>query len=60
MTLTSRLIFHKTYRLMSCRYASQAAVKHGTTLTSVYNDCVYNYIPVIAIEFHGPAHDASI
>ena len=31
-----------------------------TTLNSVYNDYVYNDIPVIAIEFHGPRHDASI
>ena len=30
------------------------------TLNSVYNDYVYNDIPVIAIEFHGPGHDASI
>ena len=30
-----------------------------TTLNSVYNDYVYNDIPVIAIEFHGPGHDAS-
>ena len=28
------------------------------TLNSVYNDYVYNYIPVIAIEFHGS--DASV
>ena len=28
------------------------------TLNSVYNDYVYNDIPVIAIEFHG--HDSSI
>ena len=30
------------------------------TLNSVYNDCVYNDIPVIPIEFHGPGHDANI
>ena len=26
-----------------------------TTLNFVYNDYVYNDIPVLAIEFHGPA-----
>ena len=30
------------------------------TLNSVCSDYVYNDIPVIAIEFHGPGHDASI
>ena len=30
------------------------------TFNSVYNDYVYNDIPVIEIEFHGPGHDASI
>ena len=30
-----------------------------TTVNSVvYNDYVYNDIPVIAIEFHSPGHDA--
>ena len=29
-------------------------------LNSVYNDYVYNDIPVIAISFYGPGHDASI
>ena len=33
---------------------------HRLVLNSVYNDCVYNDIPVIVIEFHGPGHDASI
>ena len=28
--------------------------------STVYNDYVYNNIPVIAIEFHGPGHYASI
>ena len=31
-----------------------------TSLNSVYNDYVYNDIPVIAIEFHGPGLDACI
>ena len=31
-----------------------------TTLNSVYNDYVYYDIPVIAIEFRGPGHDARI
>ena len=30
------------------------------TLNSVYNDYVYNDIPLMATEFHGPGHNASI
>ena len=33
---------------------------YSYTLNSVYNEYVYNDIAVIAIEFHGPGHDASI
>ena len=34
--------------------------KKNSTVNSVYNDYVYNDIPVIAIKFHGPGRDASI
>ena len=32
----------------------------NANVNSVYNDYVYNDIPVIAIEFHGPGNDATI
>ena len=51
----SRLKWHRLkLHWMKCPDTKQ------NTLNSVYNDYVYNDIPVIAIEFHGPGQDASI
>ena len=46
--------------LRSQPHCSQLQTTNPNTLNSAFNDYVYNDIPVIAIEFHGPGHDASI
>ena len=64
VTLEEGKIGGNSFAAGSFGFASSAIiyihVSLANTLNSVYNDYVYNDIPVIAIEFHGPGHDASI
>ena len=57
MNLISCVFIEKRMnQILFCVLSFLVHLVHSTP----YNDYVYNDIPVIAIEFHGPGHDASI